>query len=139
MKTLKQLELEREELDKQIEELKEQEAQKIKEENKQINPIDIIHFKGKEYRIYEWENKPFKDFPIPKGYRWATGIELVELINESNYNFEKIKSYYAAKLFEKSYWDLFGAYLDGDGWLAVDGYLPGSDDCGRVVLREVKK
>ena len=118
-----------------IKRLKEQiEKEKIEQD------FQIIKYKGKEYRIYKWEDKPIKDFVCPKGFEMAGALDLIELINEKKLIGELGCSYFAKKLFEKGYWDLFGAYLyRGGGWCASDGNLADSDDDGRVVLMKVKK
>ena len=130
MKTIEQLKKEKEELEKQIKEL--EEAEKLKD-------FQEFTFENKKYRIYKWEYKPFKDFICPKGYRWATALELIELINESNFKFEEYPvSYYSTKLFAKGCWELFGACLYRHGWFAYVDDLAYSSDDGRVVCVEVK-
>jgi hypothetical protein len=132
MKTIEQLKQEKEDIERQIKEL--EEVEKLKD-------FQEFTYKSKKYRIYKWENKPFKDFVCPQGYRWINGLELIELINESNFDFEKYPVYYfSKKLFKNGYGDLFWACLGrcGDWDCSVNG-LGISNGGGRVVCVECKK
>ena len=130
MKTIKQLKQKKEEIEKQIQEL--EEAEKLKD-------FQEFSYKGKKYRIYKWENKPFQDFVCPKGYRWADGLELIRVINESNFEFEKFPVYYySTSLFKKGCWELFRVSLYGRDWSASGGSLAVSSGSDRVVCVEVR-
>jgi hypothetical protein len=121
---------------KQIEKA-EKELNELKEKFKLQENTDFqtIKYKGKEFRIYKWESKPIKDFVYPKGFEMAEGLDLLELINKEKLIGEKYCSYFAKKIFNKGYWELFSAYLDDDGfWNAYDDNLANSNDYGRVVL-----
>ena len=97
-----------------------------------------IVYEGKNYRIYKWENKPFKDFVCPEGFRWADYKEFSELVNNTKFEWEKYPVYYySTNLIKNNYWALARAYLDDDGdWFSDDSQLAGSNDCGRVVVVE---
>ena len=90
MKTIKELIKEKEKIEKQILEL----------ETKEEDYNEVKH-KGKTFRIYKWEDKPFKDLlnNLPKGFRLAEFQEFNELI-ESGFKLE-IWKYYITKHFNK--------------------------------------
>ena len=128
MKKIKELQLEIEELKKQIKELKNQDYQEIK-------------YNGKIFRIYKWENKEFKDFPIPKGFHWCEYFDFIELINEEEIKLEEYPIFYYTKnQFKnniKKGWELSRVYFDGDGNVYSDDVdWQYSDDDGRVVVLE---
>ena len=128
MKKIKELQLEIEELKKQIKELKNQDYQEIK-------------YNGKIFRIYKWENKEFKDFPIPKGFHWCEYFDFIELINEEEIKLEEYPIFYYTKnQFKnniKKGWELSRVYFDRDGYvLSYDGNLQDSIGNGRVVVLE---
>jgi len=37
----------------------------------------------------KWEDKKFRDFPMPKGYTWAEYFDVVELVNKEKLEFTK--------------------------------------------------
>jgi len=89
----------------------------------------------KEFRIYKWEDKKFKDFPMPKGFNWAEIFDFVYLYDNDLIELEKYPVYYylnkISKKNNKS--GLSRLYLDRDLNL---GY---SNSDGRVVIsRELK-
>jgi hypothetical protein len=100
-----------------------------------------IVYKEKNYRIYKWEKKPFKDFVCPKGFRGVDYKEFSDLVNNTKFNWEQYPvSYYSTNLIKNNYWELTRAYLNDDGdWGSINGHLAGSDDCGRVVVVEGEK
>ena len=132
MKTKKELIKEKEKIEKQILELE------TKEEEEDYN--EVKH-KGKTFRIYKWENKPFKDLlsNLPKGFRLAEFQEFNKLI-ESGFELEVWKEYITKhfnKLQENKEYCLSRVCLDSYGGLCCDDdILAGSDDDGRVVLVE---
>lgn len=132
MKTKKQLQKKKFEIEKKIKKLK------LLEESKDYVEI------GK-FRIYIWENKPFKDLKV-KGYEIAEFQDFIELVNSGNFELETWKYYYV-KHFLKTQWDkkycLSGVFLYGGGGLgARGGDLANSYFGGRVVvsknLKELK-
>ena len=128
MKTKKQLQKQTEELQAQIKELENQDYEKI------------VHNK-KEFRIYKWEDKLFKDFPIPKGYNFAEYFDVVNLINLDKIKFTKpwAETYICKSQFQKNKkYCLSRLFLYDDLNLgSVNSDLDDSVDGGRVVL--VKK
>jgi len=108
--------------------------------NKEINQ-EYQSFKlgKKEIRIYKWENKKFKDFPMPKGFDWCEYFDFVELINEEKIELEEYPIYYYTKnQFKKNIknnWKLSGVYLGwGGGVGSSGGGLRGSCGGGRAVV-----
>ena len=125
MKTLKQLEEEKEEIERQIEELKQKEE---------------VVFDNGEIKIIKWENKPYKDFEMPEGYEWADYFKLVKLINEGKLDFDKNHRFLTKTYFKRDYWDLRGVYLDDDLDVGADGgSWSDSDGDSRVVIQKIKK
>ena len=101
----------------------------MKEEYKSIT------FKDREYRLYTWNNKPFKEFKCPDGFRWTEAIELIELVNSEHLISNKDKSYFSSRMFNNSYHDIFGAYYNKFGyWCPVNENLNYKDSDGLVVL-----
>jgi hypothetical protein len=102
-----------------------------------------IIYKGKEFRIYNWEDKPIKDFPIPKGFDFAEFSDFVELYDEKKIELE-VWRYYHVKHFSK----IQQTKEYGLSWLYLNrllGLWSGNDDLagsrsgGRVVVsREIK-
>ena len=98
----------------------------------------------KEFRIYKWEDKKFKDFPMPKGFNWAEIFDFVYLYDNDLIELEKYPVYYylnkISKKNNKS--GLSRLCLDrvlnldlGSSWYG----LAYSDSGGRVVIsRELK-
>lgn len=128
MTSPQQLKQQREELDKQIKELEEQEK---------LRDFQVINYKGKEYRIYKWENKSFKDFSCPEGFQWADFKEFSDLVNETKFSWEQNVWFYSTNLLKNNYWKLARACLYGDdSWYSVSDNLAGSSDYRRVVLKE---
>jgi len=103
--------------------------------------FQTIKHKGKEFRIFKWEDKLFKDFPIPKGFDWAKYVDVLNLANEDKLIFtEPYKEVYICKTqFKRNKnYVLSWLYLCGDSDLGSGyGGLDYSNDSGRVVL--VKK
>ena len=134
MKTIKQLEEQKEKIEAQIKKLKEF----IVLEQK----VDFIEVKN--FRIYKW-SKPVKDFVIPKGFRLAEEREFIDLY-DSDFEIEKYPVIYftknRSKLNIKNGWGLSRLCLCGCLNLYSDvGNLAGSDDDGWVVLikAQIKK
>ena len=118
-----------------------QEELKVIEESEKAKDFQSIIYNEKEFRIYKWENKPFKDFPMPEGFKWCPYFEFVELVNKEKFKAEEYPIYYYSwnpfELNHKNkYWELARAYLNGDGyWVSYGGNLASSYDNGRVVVR----
>lgn len=93
----------------------------------------------KEFRIYKWEKKQFKDFPMPKGFDWCEYISFVYLYDNNLIKLEKYPvCYYIKNQSEKNVengWSLSRLYLGRDLVLYSNyEYLAFSDDDGRVVV-----
>jgi hypothetical protein len=115
----------------------------IIEEEEKAKDFQTINFKGKEFRIYKWENKPIKDFVYPKGFRMAEFQELVDLIDNKKFEAEVWKSYYTkhwSKLQQNKEYCLSRAYLNyAGGWDSYYELLADSNGYGRVVVvRDLK-
>jgi len=99
-----------------------------------------IKYKGKTYRIYKWESKPFKDFSIPKGFNWCPYIDFLELINKKIIELEEYPvEYFTEQQFElnKEKYPLSRFYLNWYSYLNSDNrYLDNSNGYGRVVLKK---
>jgi len=102
-----------------------------------------INYNKKEFRIYKWEDKKFKDFPMPKGYTWAEYFDVVELVNKEKLEFTKPneETYICKNPFKQNKkYCLSGLYLGYvlDLYSSNSG-LEYSDDSGRVVLVKIKR
>ena len=112
--------------------------------NEIIEPdFQTINHKGKEFRIYKWEDKPFKDFKIPKKYDWAEYVDVIELANKDKLiftepwaevyicknQFKRNKDYPLSRLCLYYDLNLSSGYV----------YLGSSNDNGRVVLVKLEK
>lgn len=141
MKTISQLKQEIADREAKIKEL---------EETEKLKNFQEVTYKGKKFRIYKWENKPYseiinKDFTckFDKKLRLAEFQEFNELIENKLFKMKVWKSY-ITKHFNKLQWNkkycLSRCCLGGDSVL-YSGYsdLSGSIDDGRVVFVEVKK
>jgi len=127
-KTKKQLQAEIEKLQKQIKELEDKDFIEIK--CKKLN---------KTFRIYKWENKPFKDFPMPKGFNWAKYSDFVYLYDNDLIELEKyLVEYYVENYSKKNIkngYDLSRLFVYGDGGLYSEVVvLADSGDYSRVVV-----
>ena len=116
---------------------KEQESEKLKE-------FQSFKLGNKEIKVYKWENKPFKDFPMPKGFGWCEYFDFVGLINEKEKELEKSPVYYYTKnqfkMNIKNGWGLSRFYLDGGLSASSNNVsLAGSIGGGRVVVSRVVK
>lgn len=95
--------------------------------------------KTKEIRIYKWENKLFKDFPMPAGFDWCEYFDFVELVNNSNFEFKEFPVIYLTKnQFQRNFgcdWFLSRVYLSRNG-VVISNYddLQDFSDGGRVVV-----
>lgn len=106
--------------------------------------INKIIYKNKEFRIIKWEKKPFKDFPMPKGFDWCEPKDFVELYDNDKIKLEVWKSYMVKNCSKKNVkkgWALSRFFLGGGSDLdSYDWYLEYSSGSGRVVVsRELKK
>ena len=124
--TIKQLEEQKLEIEKQIEKLKQEETK------------DFIEVKG--FRIYKW-SKPVKDFPMPKGFELAEEREFIDLY-DNGFKIERYPIIYftknRSKLNIKNGWSLSRLFLYRS--LDLDSYngdLADSDDDGRVCLKRI--
>ena len=108
--------------------------------NQPDKDFQVINYKGVEYRIYKWENKLFKDFVCPEGFRWVDFKEFSDLVNNTEFEWEKYPVwYYSTNLFKNNYWELARAFLNSDGiWYSNNDRLADSNGYGRVVVRSIK-
>ena len=87
------------------------------------------------HKIIKWEDKPFKDFKMPEGYRLAEFFEFCELINSEKIKPERWELFITKNPLKNKVYLLFRAYLNFHGdWCAYDGDLSFSDGYGRVVI-----
>ena len=106
--------------------------------------MKTIKHKNKEFRIYRWESKPFRDFKIPKGFKLAEHKDFIELFDNKLINYPKkdweiyFVKHYSKRKQKEGY--ISRLYLDGDSDLGSWGEaLADSDDDGRVVVsREIE-
>jgi len=96
---------------------------------------------NKEFRIYKWENKKFKDFPIPKGFNWASVFDFIYLYDNDLIELEKYPIYYYMnKISKKNRSGLSGLYLGGGLCLgSLWGGLADSGSGGRVIISKKLK
>lgn len=93
-----------------------------------------IKHKGKDYRIYTWENKPIGDLKV-EGFEIAEFEDFMEIVNKGKFELELHKTYFVKHFYKKSMFPLSWVYLSGGGYVgARDGHLSASDDGGRVVM-----
>ena len=111
-----------------------------KKEIKTEDYIKIICKKlKKEFRIYKWENKKFKEFPMPKGFNWAQMFDFIYLYDNDLIELEKYPVYYFMNKISKKN-GLSGLYLDGDLNLdSIWGGLADSGSGGRVIISKKLK
>lgn len=111
------------------------EAEIKEEENKDFRKII---YKNKEFRIYKWENKVLKDFPMPKGFDWCEFNDFIELYDKEKINMEVWKDYFVkhySKLQQKEEYYLARVCLYRDlGLGSSSEYLGYSSADGRVVI-----
>ena len=120
MEEIKKLQKQKEEIEKKIAELEQQ---------------NIIYDDG-EIKIIKWENKKLGEFNMPKGYDWASFHKFCKLVSENKIS-AKPYQYFACKHPIKNKYPLFGACLYyGGGWCAIGDDLAGSSGNGRVVLEK---
>lgn len=99
----------------------------------------------KEFRIYKWEDKPFKDFKMPNEFSFAEHSDFIYLYDNNLIELERFPVAYFIKNWSerniKNGWELSRVYLDGNGILG--SYNDGLEDsivAGRVVVsKEIKK
>jgi len=113
--------------------------------NKEIETeCQTFKLDDKEIRIYKWEGKQFKDFKMPKGFKWCEYFDFVKLINEEKIKLEEHPFCYYCKSqfninFKRGY-NLSWVYFNRDG--GVYSYyddLRNSNDYGRVVISKTIK
>ena len=138
MKTIKQLEKQKLEIEKQIEKLKAKE---------QLKDFQEFTFKGKKFRIVKWENKPYGDLidknfncKLWKNFRLAEFQEFNEAIEEKAFILEVWK-YYITKHFNSLQWKKEYCLSRGclnrySGLSSNNSDLSDSNVYGRVVLCE---
>ena len=51
--------------------------------------MKTIKYKNKEFRIYKWEFKPFRDFKIPKGFELTEHKDFMELFDNKLIDYPK--------------------------------------------------
>ena len=123
-------------------ETKEQLQKQIEDLQKQIESLDTdfqtIKYKGKEFMVCKWEAKPFKDFPMPKGFDIADYKDVIDLVNDDKLIFSKpyAEIYICKNPFKRNkIYGLSRLYLDVV--LNLYSYYSGfdySDSNGRVVI-----
>ena len=98
-----------------------------------------IKYKNKEFRIYRWESKPFRDFKIPKGFKLAEHKDFIELFDNKLINYPKkdweiyFVKHYSKRKQKEGY--ISRLFLDGLSDLGSgDEDLASSYDGGRVVV-----
>ena len=102
-----------------------------------------IIYKNKEFRVYKWESKPFKDFICPKGFDFAEFNDFVELYDNKKIELEVWKYYFVkhfSKIQQTKEYCLSRLYLYGglDLWSDFED-LGDSVSVGRVcVSRKLK-
>ena len=112
----------------------------LKELKGKINNKEFISIKSnkREFRIYKWENKILKDFPIPKGFEFAEERDFIDLYDNDLIELEQYPIVYFTKNRSqkniKKGWIFSGLYLN---WLLDLGSVGGlgvSYSDGRVVV-----
>ena len=109
-----------------------------------IEDFKTIKFKGKEIRIYIWEDKPIKDFIYPKEFKLIEHSDFIELFDNKLINSPKsgwevyfTKHYSKRKQKENI---LSRVCLIGVSVVSsYDDYLQYSDSDGRVVVIKEKE
>ena len=98
-----------------------------------------IKYKNKEFRIYKWESKPFRDFKIPKGFELTEHKDFMELFDNKLIDYPKegwevyFVKHYSKRKQKEGY--ISGLYVGRDSGLdSWNEDLAGSDDFGRVVV-----
>ena len=131
MKTKNELIAEKEEIEKQIQKIENQEKMK-----------DFVEFEseGKKFKIYKWEDKPFGELikNLPENEKLSTFQEFNEAVENLIFVMETGK-YYITKHWNKLQWKkeycLSGLFLSRYLNLNSDyEYLEYSNDYGRVVV-----
>ena len=99
--------------------------------------------KGKEFRVYIWENKKIKDFKYPKSFRMAKFQEFVDLYDSGKIELEVWKYYYVKHFSKiqqtKEYclsWLYLGRFSDLSSGIVDLAY---SDGSGRVCIVKENK
>lgn len=105
----------------------------------QIINKDYEEFDKGNVRIYKWEDKPVKDFQIPKGFRMIEEREFIDLYDNDKIELEKYHVIYFTKNRSKKNikngWGLSRLYLNrGLDLVSYYDDLADSDDDGRVVV-----
>jgi len=128
------------EIKQQIEKL--QQDLKLDEQEEKQSEFKLIKHKGKEYRLYKWENKPFKDFPMPNGFDFAEFKEAVELYNEDKLELESwkpvITKHFSKKQQKKQYCLSWLCLCRYSGLHSDSGGLAGSSEGGRILVVKIK-
>jgi hypothetical protein len=120
---------------KQAEELVEKLKAKLEAE-KSKDFIKIV-YNQTEFRIYKWENKPFRDFLIPEGFNFAEASLIDELVNLEIFKPEQELWYVFKQRYPKINKDYSLSRLYLSGVLSLrsgDEYLDCSDSGGRVII-----
>ena len=98
-----------------------------------------IKYKNKEFRIYRWESKPFRDFKITKGFELTEHKDFMELFDNKLINYPNDDwEVYFVKHFSKrkqkeGYISGLCLYETSGLYSRYEG-LASSDDDGRVVV-----
>jgi len=116
------------------------EINKLQKELENLKEFKELTYKGKKYRIYLWENKPFNEFESPKGFRICEFMEVNELIEEDKIVSKEWEVFFT-KHWNKKLRDKWAArlYSYTRGVYAGDDILRDSYGNGRVVVVKNKK
>jgi len=111
-------------------------------EQKETQVYQEIKYKNKIFRIYVWEDKKIRDFPMPKGFDFAKFNDFIELYNNDKVELEVWKYYYlkhfSTKQQTKDYC-LSGLCLGGNLSLSSSYCdLDGSSSNGGIVVEMEK-
>lgn len=136
-----------EQINKKIEELENKKKELLAKQEQDKNKPIIIKAYGKEFHIKEfqihmWEDKPFKDFPIPKGFQIAEANDVDKLINDELFIPQQFKWYVFKQRYPKinKQHGLSRLYLSWNLYLRSNyEFLANSYSDGRVILVKVGK
>lgn len=124
-------------LNKLKEQVEKLEAEIKLESEKEKLKFQTFIINNKEIRIYKWEEKPFKEFPMPKDFDWCDYKDFIDLANTQTLEFYPIY-YYMKNPYKYSIeqrYELASACLNGVGdWGSSNEGLADSNGDGRVVI-----
>lgn len=102
----------------------------------ELEDYKIIKEGKKEFRIYKWEDKPFNEFKIPKGFRICEFQEVNKLIEDKLIKYSGDWEVFFTKHFNKMYQKkgISRLYLVENVLYSINDYLTNSNFDGRVVV-----